>query len=230
MAIHVNCCSRGAEEGLINPRDNNIREMYKGPIHALEEDELDELFELASRETRRVEVTVRGLARTGLRASEFAHMTSEWLDTKSTPPRIRVPAHESCECTDCVNKAEQSDRLSIENYWRPKSGSGARTVPVASAHEYTWDLIVEHLDEYGQIPVGRGAIWSRVEKFNDELELDGRLTPHVLRHTYGTQAVSRGLDIEELQSILGHSSIENTQVYVKLTGDQVAAAADEAWG
>ena len=36
---------------------------------------------------------------------------------------------------------------------------------------------------------------------------------HTLRHTYATTLLQRGVKIEEIQKLLGHSSIATTQTY-----------------
>lgn len=202
--------------------------MYKGEVMALEESELDNVIEAAADHTERVEYTIRTLARTGMRVSEFTHMTEAWLDPKSDPPRIRVPTHEPCDCTDCMQKAEQSTELDESDYWKPKSASGARTIPVA--HDKAWRTLESFLEKNGQVQVGRGAVWSRVKKVEAAVDLPEPLTPHIFRHTYGTQSVSRGMDITRLKDVLGHSDISNTQVYVTLSGDVVADAVADAWG
>ena len=48
-------------------------------------------------------------------------------------------------------------------------------------------------------------------------EIKRHVTPHSLRHTMAAMLVSSGIDIREVQEILGHASILSTQVYTKLT-------------
>lgn len=47
------------------------------------------------------------------------------------------------------------------------------------------------------------------------------LTPHVMRHTFATYLLSKGVDIRTLQEFLGHKSIAATQIYAHLTSKQL---------
>ena len=50
-----------------------------------------------------------------------------------------------------------------------------------------------------------------------------KLGPHVLRHTFGMQYVRRGGDLFSLQTMLGHSNINATKVYVAMSHELVLA-------
>ena len=43
-----------------------------------------------------------------------------------------------------------------------------------------------------------------------------RIYPHLLRHTYATNYILQGGNLEVLRVLLGHSSINITQIYIHL--------------
>ncbi len=67
-----------------------------------------------------------------------------------------------------------------------------------------------------------------LEKYLNLAGLDPRTSPHTLRHTFATHLVDRGADIRSVQELLGHSSINTTQIYTHLTPERLKATYDQA--
>lgn len=54
-----------------------------------------------------------------------------------------------------------------------------------------------------------------------EVRSAGRAHPHLLRHTAATTWLRRGLDLESVRILLGHSSLQTTQRYLALSTDYI---------
>ena len=50
-----------------------------------------------------------------------------------------------------------------------------------------------------------------------------KITPHSLRHSYATHLIEAGVDLLEVQKILGHRSVLTTARYTHLTTNTNAA-------
>src|SRR5215468_3469187 len=50
-----------------------------------------------------------------------------------------------------------------------------------------------------------------------------RVRPHRLRHTYGTELASAGIDLLALRELMGHANPETTAAYVHLSPQKLAA-------
>lgn len=69
--------------------------------------------------------------------------------------------------------------------------------------------------------LSRQGAWMVVRKAGEKVGLDGRLSPHVLRHSCATHMVDHGADIRTVQELLGHASISTTQVYTMVSTERL---------
>lgn len=70
----------------------------------------------------------------------------------------------------------------------------------------------------------QSAKWG-IEKIIAELGkkagIQRRIYPHLIRHTTATMALQHGMDVAEIQKMLGHANIATTMIYAKAAEDQV---------
>lgn len=73
-----------------------------------------------------------------------------------------------------------------------------------------------------ETPLTRRAIQQRIERYGVSAKIKGvRCSCHTFRHTFAKLSVQQGANIFELQTILGHTSMEVVKTYVNLFGTDV---------
>ena len=207
------------EEGIIerNPTENlSSPRLGRSLPEVLTVDEVDRLLAAASHgdspEARRDQTMLELLYATGMRVSELTSL--------------------------------DMDDLSLEQGFVRCFGKGAkeRLIPV---HQKAVDAMRAYLDEARPLMANgrsgnsvflnrrgqrltRQGFWLILKGQARQAGINGKITPHTLRHSFATHLLRGGAPLRHVQELLGHASITTTQVYTHLTSEHVRAEYDKA--
>ena len=187
----------------------------------LEAPEVERLIAVATK--LRDKLLVRIPWRTGIRVSELIGIRMQDIDFESRAIVIKV------------QKMRKRDGKAIER---------RRFVPIDQG---TLDMVKGYLEWRKQFPykgdllfpisrqrvdqiywqLGRRAGITRVG--DPAISQHTKMHPHVLRHSFSIHAIKRGMTIERLQKILGHSSPTTTSVYLQYSLKDLHEDYDKIW-
>ena len=74
----------------------------------------------------------------------------------------------------------------------------------------------------------RQGFWTILKRLAARAGIEGKITPHTLRHSFATHLLRGGASLRNVQELLGHADIATTQVYTHLTSDYVRAEYEKA--
>lgn len=70
---------------------------------------------------------------------------------------------------------------------------------------------------------------NRVTRVAAETEPKKKVTPHVLRHTYGSLIAARGATPQYIRQTMDHADLSSANDYLQYAGTQLDADAEELW-
>ena len=109
----------------------------------------------------------------------------------------------------------------------PKTETSVRTIPIMNGFPFELISSMEP-DDYvlgGPTPWTETKERRALQRIGKTIDLHGA-TPHVLRHTYATLAMSKGVDMKTVQGLLGHATASTTMnIYAHLCKDKILDAA-----
>ncbi len=76
--------------------------------------------------------------------------------------------------------------------------------------------------------ISQSEVSRTVGRLLAEAGVQGKRSPHVLRHTFATHLLEAGADLREIQELLGHTSLKATQVYTHNTISKLKEAYNNA--
>ena len=73
-------------------------------------------------------------------------------------------------------------------------------------------------------PLKSQMIQVMVKQYAREAGIEKPVTPHVWRHSCATHLLSNGANLMQVKQLLGHRSLKTTQVYTRVSVDEVKQA------
>jgi len=163
----------------------------------LERWQIDEILEVC--EDLEDEVIVRMLFTTGLRASELLNLNFSDIKRDGQTAWITVTGKGGKQRTVALNEKTSEVLNRYLMYISLKNPHQERIF------DFSYSKLLYRI--------------KRIEK-----KVGYKLHPHLLRHSFATELLSKGVDIRTIQMILGHSSLDVTARYAKVKPQLVEEA------
>ena len=145
--------------------------------------------------TVREKLILELLYSTGYRVSELVNIKLSDIDLDKK--EIKLHGKGRKERTSFINAR---CLLMIMEYMKIREGTS----------EY---LVVSSKTPFHQLSTR--TIENNIKALGVRAGIESRVFPHRIRHTTATDALNRGMPIEQVQILLGHENIHTTQIYAK---------------
>jgi site-specific recombinase XerD len=182
-----------------NPMANIDKIKYedKLPIY-LTVEEIKKLIDTAKTINPRDELMIKMLYATGIRVSELVGMKKSDVQWKDN--RIKVFG----------------------------KGAKERTVEVPGPFMRDLEVYASHFEPNQKLfDYHTGTVQDDIRKIRSVAEINKKVTPHKLRHSFATHMIQNNGNVEAIRKLLGHTSLNTTQRYMHLGEREVRQQCDQ---
>ncbi len=89
--------------------------------------------------------------------------------------------------------------------------------------------LLEHHFALKAFPVKTRRAQDIVKAVANRAEITMDVNPHVLRHTFATTSLQKGISLPTVQKILGHDSLQTTAIYLNFTDVHIQDEFERKW-
>ena len=68
-----------------------------------------------------------------------------------------------------------------------------------------------------------------LKRLANRARISRKVSPHVLRHTFAVTAIQKGISLPTLQRLLGHDTLQTTEIYLNLSPEHVIEEFQQKW-
>lgn len=158
----------------------------------LTKDEIDRIIQAA--ETKKSELMIRMLYFTGLRVSELVNLKKADIDFETGQGIVKGKGNKQRQVFLTPRLLEKL-KLFFEKY-----------------PDYNYFFSKDK-------PLTPRNVQKILTKIAFKLEIQKKVTPHKLRHSFATHLLESGTDIRTIQALLGHKNLKTTQIYTQVTDE-----------
>lgn len=173
---------------------------YQFVREPLKDEEADKLCQVC--ESSLEKIIVWTLLDTGLRVSELCSLSSQNILWQQKSLRIR-------------GKGGPHGKKSKQ-----------RVVPMSKRVQ---TLLEHYFAINNKWPVGPRQVQKIVKQIANKAQISKEVTPHILRHTFATLALQKGISLATVQKILGHDRLTTTSIYLNFTDEHVVEEFIRKW-
>lgn len=195
----------------LTPEQIELGKQESREISFLEEEELDRLFSTPNTNNiigLRDKAILELLFSTGLRVSELASLDKNKINISRREISVRGKGGKIR-----MVFVSESAKSALRNYLEKRSDS-SKAVFISHYRKNN------HNRNTIQKLTPR-SIQRIIKKYTQKAGITKKVTPHTLRHTFGTDLLRSGADLRAVQKLLGHSSITTTQIYTHVTDEHL---------
>jgi len=160
-------------------------------------------FEAKTPQEFRNKTMIELMYATGVRVSELVSLKLNSLDTHMA--LIKVIGKGKRERQIPIGDYALTTLITYLNQYRPKL--------IKKPNEYVFPSQKKHIT--------REYFYQIIQKMGRELNINKKITPHMLRHSFATHLLDAGADLRVIQELLGHANVTTTEIYTHVSRERL---------